>query len=158
MIDRGLIGDHYWVINGYGGEPPIEAQIEIAEKEIQEYRDKQVFAKENWSNESWAEQDKLYEFWLYKNMEFYWERVVKTLKEDGGSPPPEMEEVELPEPTEVSPIKIKDSERRFIDLTRVTEDDDELITRLDEKWATNVSGTFEVDCSEAKEQVLSCSF
>lgn len=80
MIDRGLIGDHYWIINGYGGEPDLEEQIRVAEQEIADYKAKQEFAKTTWTNECWAEQDKLYEFWLYKNMEFYWERVLNELK------------------------------------------------------------------------------
>ena len=67
--DRGLIGDHYWIINGYGGEPDLEEQIKVAEQEITDYKNKQEFAKASWDKECWAEQDKLYEFWLYKNME-----------------------------------------------------------------------------------------
>jgi hypothetical protein len=81
-MNKGLIGDHYWVINGFGGEPPIEEQIIVAKEEIAEYENKQQVAKDTWTDEEWKDEAKLYEFWLYKNMVFYWERVLKTLQED----------------------------------------------------------------------------
>jgi hypothetical protein len=118
MIDRGLIGDHYWIINGYGGVPDLAEQIQVAEGEIADYIAKQEFAKTSWNSECWAEQDKLYEFWLYKNMQDYWERVLKTLKADGGTPPAEEVELEL-ENLEESGIKIPENKPigRFVDLT-----------------------------------------
>jgi hypothetical protein len=103
MSHAGLIGDHYWIINGYADEPPLEEQIKVAKQEILNYKEKQQIAKDTWDNMAWAEEPKLYEFWLYKNMEFYWERVLKTLTET----PKEMEEVELPEPTETSDIQLQ---------------------------------------------------
>lgn len=107
MIDRGLIGDHYWIINGYGGEPDLEEQIRVAEQEIADYKAKQEFAKTTWANECWAEQDKLYEFWLYKNMEFYWERVLNELKKNGGTPPIEEVEINITDVVEESDIVLK---------------------------------------------------
>ena len=81
-MNKGLIGDHYWVINGFGGEPSIEEQSEVAKEEIANYEEKQQIAKDTWTDEEWKDEAKLYEFWLYKNMVFYWERVLKTLQED----------------------------------------------------------------------------
>ena len=75
------IGEHYWVLNGYGGEPPLEEQIEIAKEEIANYEEKQQIAKDTWTDEEWKDEAKLYEFWLYKNLIFYWERVIKTIQE-----------------------------------------------------------------------------
>lgn len=80
-MSSNLIGEHYWVINGYDAEPPIEEQIAICKEEIQNYKDKQEYAKEAWEQVDWENQEKLYEFWLYKNMEFYWERVLKILSD-----------------------------------------------------------------------------
>jgi hypothetical protein len=81
MENKSLIGNHYWVINGYGGEPDLEEQILVAEQEIQDYKNKQEFAKSSWDNECWENQEKLYEFYLYKNMEFYWTTTLEKLKE-----------------------------------------------------------------------------
>jgi hypothetical protein len=115
MRDRGLIGDHYWIINGYGGEPDLEEQIKVAEQEIQDYKTKQQFAKDTWANECWAEQDKLYEFWLYKNMEHYWERVLTELKADGGTPPAEEVEIET-EDLEHSGLTLKNDDNIYDEL------------------------------------------
>jgi len=101
-MNKGLIGEHYWVINGFPCEPPIEDQITIAKEEIAEYENKQQVAKDTWTDEEWKDEAKLYEFWLYKNMVFYWERVLKTLQEGELK----LEEVELPEPTEVCEYSI----------------------------------------------------
>ena len=101
------IGEHYWVLNGYGGEPPLEEQIEIAKEEIANYEEKQQIAKDTWTDEEWKDEAKLYEFWLYKNMVFYWERVIKTLQELINGP----KEVELEvEDLEDSGLAIKKRE------------------------------------------------
>lgn len=120
MNHAGLIGDHYWIINGYGEAPDIEEQISVAKQEILNYKEKQQIAKDTWDNMMWAEEPKLYEFWLYKNMEFYWERVVKTLTE----PAPPLEEIILPEPTEKSDII------------------------LPKGFFVNITGEFPVECDE----------
>lgn len=95
-LEKHHIGDHYWVIHGYGGTPSVEEQKAIAELEIQDYKNKQEYAKEKWSGEEWADQQKLYEYSLYGNMIYFWENIVDLANgEPDDNSPPDLEEVEI---------------------------------------------------------------